>query len=82
MRAFVRATLESENIEVVEAANGGIFVEPSNSNAFADAVLHLNQNPHVGRTMGQNARKYVETHFERKQQAQQLVTLIESLSKK
>lgn len=55
--------------EVVESANGGIFVEPGNAEALAEAVRNLFENPEHAREMGLNARRYVEKYFDRMDQA-------------
>ena len=62
--------------EVVEAGEGGIFVEPGDDAAFAEAALHLSQNREQARQMGITARAYVAQHFERSDQAQQFVELV------
>jgi len=56
-------------LEVVESANGGIFVEPGNAEALAEAVRNLFENPEHAREMGLNARRYVEKYFDRMDQA-------------
>lgn len=65
--------------EVVESANGGIFVQPSDDNAFAEAVLRLKCQPEKAQQMGKSARQYVEQHFERNGQAVQFVRLLENM---
>ncbi len=54
---------------VIEQAHGGIFVEPADPQAIADALLTLCRRPELGREMGRSARRYVEQHFDRKSQA-------------
>ncbi len=65
---------------VVEAAQGGIFVPPGDHMALAAAVRQLYNDRAGARVMGQNARRYVEKHFNRSQQARQLVRLVERLA--
>ncbi len=62
--------------EVVEAAHGGIFIPPGNAEALAEATRALSQNLEQGRLMGQSARAYVVEHFDRDQQAEQLIDLL------
>jgi glycosyltransferase involved in cell wall biosynthesis len=65
--------------EVVEAAEGGIFVSPGDPAALAEAVRNLAANRDRCRRMGRSARAYVEAHFERIQQAEKLEEVLTSL---
>ena len=51
--------------EVIENAGAGIPVTPGDPAALSDAILRLADDPALARQMGQNARSYVETHFDR-----------------
>ncbi|MBZ0319451.1 MAG: glycosyltransferase family 4 protein [Anaerolineae bacterium] len=68
--------------QVIEAANGGIFFPPSNAEALAEIVVRLSKNPSEVKLMGQSARSYVVEHFDRNQQAEQLIDLFELMSHK
>jgi glycosyltransferase involved in cell wall biosynthesis len=61
--------------QVVESAQGGVFVPPGDDAALAVAVHDLSQNPQKRQAMGQAARSYVCQHFNRHQQAAQFVEL-------
>jgi glycosyltransferase involved in cell wall biosynthesis len=65
--------------QVIEAAQAGIFVSPGDDQALAKAVLNLANDPQRAKEMGLSARAYVEKHFERTQQSQEFVKLLESL---
>lgn len=65
--------------EVVEAADGGIFVPPGNAAALADAVARLCEEPEQARSMGMSARRFVAAHFNRNTQARQFIDLVETL---
>jgi glycosyltransferase involved in cell wall biosynthesis len=67
--------------QVVEAADGGIFVPPGDDRALAAAVQRLCDDPAQGRAMGASARRYVVAHFNRHVQARDLVRLVERLTK-
>lgn len=56
--------------DVIEAADGGMFVPPGNDRLLADAVMMLAENPEKARKMGQCAREYVAAHFDRNEQAE------------
>jgi glycosyltransferase involved in cell wall biosynthesis len=62
--------------EVVEAANGGIFVQPGNAALLAAAITDLADQPELARTMGLNARRYVVQHFDRNVHAREFTELI------
>ena len=68
--------------KVVESASCGIFVQPGNEVVLAEAVQQLFRNPQKARDMGLKGRRYVAKHFNRIQQADQFLKLIEKLSKK
>lgn len=65
--------------DVLEAAQGGMFVPPGNDLHLANAVRQLKDNPAQTKTMGERARAYVAAHFDREQQAAQFVDLVERL---
>ena len=65
--------------DVIEKANGGIFVSPGDDRALADAVLYLHENPSNAKVMGQSARAYVETYFDRRKQVQVFAALLEQV---
>jgi plasmid stabilization system protein ParE len=48
---------------------------------LADAIRSLALNPHMGRNRGQNGRRYVEQHFDRRTVAAQMTSLIEDIIK-
>jgi lipopolysaccharide/colanic/teichoic acid biosynthesis glycosyltransferase len=58
--------------EVIEKADGGLFVQPGNAQALAEAILTYSRNPELCRHQGNSARKYVELHFGRPLQAAKL----------
>lgn len=65
--------------EVIEAAEGGIFVQPGDPKAMAEAVLTYYRNPDLCHRHGQNARSYVATHFDRGDQASKLEATLEQV---
>lgn len=68
--------------QVVEAANGGVFVPPGDDAALAAAIDALSRDPARARAMGQAARAYVVEHFNRRQQAVQFAELVHHLALK
>lgn len=68
--------------EVIESAGAGIFVQPGDAAALAQAILTLAENPERAREMGKLGRRYVEAHFDRSALAEQLLQLVEELTAK
>ncbi|HEY5902697.1 MAG TPA: glycosyltransferase family 4 protein [Anaerolineales bacterium] len=62
--------------EVVEAAGCGIFAEPGDPRALADAIGRLAEDPEGSRRMGMAGRAYLESHFSREQMAERLVRVM------
>ncbi len=65
--------------EVVEAASCGIFAEPGNARAMADAICSLAKDPQHSREMGLRGRRYLEDHFSREKVGEQLIKVLEAL---
>ncbi len=55
--------IDGEIRKVIEAANGGIFVPPGDEKKLARAILRLYNDQDLRLAQGKAARKYVETHF-------------------
>jgi glycosyltransferase involved in cell wall biosynthesis len=66
--------------QVVDAAGGGIFVPPGDDRALAAAAQALCDDRARARTMGLAARGYVVEHFNRHQQGEEFVRLVERLA--
>ncbi len=66
--------------EVVEAAGCGVFAEPGNPRALADAICSLADDPQKSRRMGLQGRRYLEDNFSREKLAEQLFQVFEELS--
>ena len=64
--------------EVIENAKGGIFIEPGNEKALADAVMKLKNDPELSRQMGKAARDHVVKHYNRHLQAEDFRILVQT----
>jgi glycosyltransferase involved in cell wall biosynthesis len=62
--------------QVIEAANGGVFVKPGNPRSMAEAIIGLANCPERARALGRSARAYVIEHFSRDEHARQFANLI------
>lgn len=68
--------------QVIEAANGGIFVPPGDDLALAAAVERLYANREEAQRMGRSARAYVTEHFDRQRQSEAFAALAERLARR
>jgi lipopolysaccharide/colanic/teichoic acid biosynthesis glycosyltransferase len=66
--------------QVVETAGAGVFVPPGDDRALAETVLSLSADRHLAVDMGRRARAYVVEHFDRRQQANDFVALLNRLA--
>ncbi|MFY9558911.1 MAG: glycosyltransferase family 4 protein [Terriglobales bacterium] len=75
----VIVAVDGQARQIVEEAGAGVYVEPEDSNALAEAVRALASNPEQRRRMGSSARRYIVSRLSREQTAQSYVTVLESL---
>ena len=71
--------VDGEARDVLNKAEGGIFVPPEDATAMAKAILDLKKNPVLREIMGRNGRAFTERHYSRQVQAIQLVRLLEQI---
>ena len=65
--------------EVVEAAGCGIFAEPGNPSALAEAIRALAADEEKAREMGLKGRAYLEEHFSRAAIGEKLLKLLDEM---
>ena len=65
--------------QVVEEANCGVFIEPGNPVALANAIISLFKDTSNAKKMGENGSEYLKQHFSRESIAQQLETVLINL---
>jgi glycosyltransferase involved in cell wall biosynthesis len=65
--------------QVVEQAQAGVFIQPGDAQALAQAVGMLADHPELGREMGLNGRRCIEAQFDRQHLAEELVALLERM---
>lgn len=68
--------------KVIESAQGGIFVPPGNPAALAQAIRDLADSPQLAESMGRSARAHVEKYFNRDEQAQELLKLLDRMARR
>jgi len=67
--------------EVVEVAGCGIFAEPGNPSALAEAIRSLAEDKEKTREMGLRGRAYLEEHFSRAAIGEKLLGLLAEMTK-
>ena len=73
-------SVDGEARAELEAARGGLFVEPENASAMAEAISYMYKNPPSCREMGENGRRYIfNKGYIRAQQADNLAQVLERL---
>jgi glycosyltransferase involved in cell wall biosynthesis len=65
--------------QVIEASQGGVFVEPGNDELLAKTILALSKDPQRVRKMGENARAYLVEHLDRRDKLAETLQLLERL---
>ena len=68
--------------DVVEAAECGLFVEPGNAAALAEAIRSLAADPEKSRAMGRKGRQYLDDHFSRDKIVEELIVVLKGITKK
>ena len=66
---------------VVEAAGCGLFAQPGDPAALANAIRVLDADRAASRRMGLAGRKYLEEHFSRTTLASRLIGILEDMLK-
>ncbi|MBC8504543.1 MAG: glycosyltransferase family 4 protein [Anaerolineales bacterium] len=67
--------------DVVDDADAGIFVPPGNADSLAAAISTLASDRQEGMRLGQNGRRYVEEHFDRRELSKKMALIMEALVK-
>lgn len=62
---------------LIESNDAGLFVEPEDPEALADAIISLANDPDAVERMGHNSRALAEREFDRDVQARRLLSLLE-----
>jgi glycosyltransferase involved in cell wall biosynthesis len=66
--------------QVVEAAGCGVFAQPGNPSALAEAIRALAVDKEKSRQMGLAGRKYLEEHFSREKISADLLRVLQNLA--
>jgi glycosyltransferase involved in cell wall biosynthesis len=72
-------SIEGEARQVMEEANGGLFVTPENPTEMAKAIEELQSAPAKLVEMGSNGRAFTQAHYSRRTLAEELIALLEKV---
>jgi len=64
---------------ILEAANAGIFIEPENADALAEAIVRLAGDHALRTQLGENGRKHIVQNFSRAQTAKAYTNILKSV---
>lgn len=67
--------------EVIETSRGGVFVEPGDDEQLARTILELSNDPERVRQMGEDARKYLVRHLDRRDRLAETLRFLQTLVK-
>ncbi|MEJ2708349.1 MAG: glycosyltransferase family 4 protein [Anaerolineales bacterium] len=62
--------------QVVEEARAGVFVQPGDASALAEAVVRLAEHREAARAMGVRGREHIQENFDRAQMAEKLMRIM------
>ena len=72
----VLLAVDGEARELVEAAKVGLYIAPEDGTALAETIIELMHNPDQCDTLGENGRRFVESHYSRESQSRELARLL------
>ena len=75
------ANANSETARYILNAKAGLVVAPEDPKALAQAVLHVYEQPTLAQTLGQNGRRYAETHFDKGRALERFATHLEHVAR-
>jgi len=65
--------------KILDQANAGIFIQPENPEALADAVMRLAADPALCQSLGCNGHQHVLQHFSRRHTARTYLDILQDL---
>ena len=71
--------VRGESEELLKEAGAGIAIPPENSQALAEGILRIMDSPALCRDMGASGRRFVETKFDRRGLALEMLNVLEEV---
>ena len=75
----VIVAVDGQARQLIERAEAGVFVEPEDSSALADAIRGLAAHPDKTQQMGRNGREYILGNLSRESTARQYIQVLEKV---
>ena len=72
--------VRGESEELLKEAGAGIAIPPENSQALAEGILRIMDSPALCRDMGASGRRFVETKFDRRGLALEMLNVLEEVA--
>ncbi len=72
-------TVDGQAREIIESAKAGIYAEPGNSTALAEAIAQLRSSRSLRDLLGNNGRRHITAHFSRQQTAALYISVLERI---
>lgn len=82
MKKPIVASIRGEAREILDRSGGAITTDPEDSEAIAEAVLRLYQQPILRKEMGERGRQFVKTHYSRDRLAEDYLSVLSDCLKK
>ena len=71
--------VDGQSRKIVDEAQAGLFMEPENPDALAEAILHLAADSELRESMGSNGARHILRHFSRQQTAKDYLAVLRSV---
>ncbi len=71
--------VEGQAQAILEEAGAGLVIEPENSEALAQAIQYVAQNPKIAEAFGRRGREYILQKYSRARTAQKYIDVLESV---
>jgi glycosyltransferase involved in cell wall biosynthesis len=75
----VICAVDGQARQIVEAADAGVFVDPENSEALAEAILNISRCPERRQQMGASGRAFIIAHYSREKTANDYIAVLGEL---
>jgi glycosyltransferase involved in cell wall biosynthesis len=68
--------VEGQARQILEDAGAGLAIEPENADALAAAIMQLDHNRELAKTLGEQGRAYILQNFSRASTAEKYITVL------
>jgi glycosyltransferase involved in cell wall biosynthesis len=72
--------VEGQARQILEDASAGLAIGPENADALAAAIIQLDQNRELAKTLGEQGRAYIVQNFSRASTAQKYTTVLRDIT--